>query len=312
MAESSAKAEDKPASAVLTLQEWLKLLSGRGVDMRVAMTLAAKIYSSHKSKELLGGLTAQKLAPIIPDKDQRRTVLNAVKGIASGQTYVKKRTRDSDLLEPLAAAKEEQATSLEFNEITDPESLIPVTITTNRAPVKTAWAYTVALRMGFDVQEALSIAHVHVHISSLKHALMLGNILNPAETKEAEDELSELPGEIPFVPKANKAKGKGRARGREEVVETAIGSSQPWVGIMRSRPVIERPDGTWRAIQKGLPVEPSVAYLYITRAFKDYTGHVMGSLKLLADSYTGDELNRLGMHMYIAEQTSFSSQVGHH
>jgi len=27
------------------------------------------------------------------------------------------------------------------------------------------------------------------------------------------------------------------------------------------RPVIERPDGTWRAIQKGVPVQPSVVSL---------------------------------------------------
>lgn len=42
------------------------------------------------------------------------------------------------------------------------------------------------------------------------------------------------------------------------------------------------------------------AYLYITRAFKDYTPHVMGSLKLLAASYPPDELNKLGMHMYVS------------
>jgi hypothetical protein len=51
----------------------------------------------------------------------------------------------------------------------------------------------VAETIGFDRQEALSLAHVHVHISSLKHALMLGNILNPQETKEAQEEMAELP-----------------------------------------------------------------------------------------------------------------------
>lgn len=35
-----------PPSAKLSLQEWLKVLSSRGVDMRVAMGLAAKMYDS--------------------------------------------------------------------------------------------------------------------------------------------------------------------------------------------------------------------------------------------------------------------------
>jgi hypothetical protein len=42
------------------------------------------------------------------------------------------------------------------------------------------------------------------------------------------------------------------------------------------------------------------AYFYITKAFKDYTPHVMGSLKLLAASYEVEELNRIGMHMYVS------------
>lgn len=42
------------------------------------------------------------------------------------------------------------------------------------------------------------------------------------------------------------------------------------------------------------------AYLYITRAFKDYTPHVMGALKLVAASYPPDELNRMGLGMYVS------------
>ncbi|RSH93530.1 hypothetical protein EHS25_007888 [Saitozyma podzolica] len=268
------------------------------------MTLAAKIYNSHNTKERLSKLDAKKLTTLVPDKEQRKTVLNAVKGIASGQAYSKKRTRDSDLLEPLKNkdADENLPQSLEFKEILDPEALIPLTVTVNRAPVKTAWAYVVARRMGFDVQESLSIAHVYVHISSLKHALMLGNILNPAEAREAEEEISELPGENGGMADgkggAGRSKGKGKVWGNAREGERG-GSSQPWVGILGAKiPVIERPDGTWRAIQKGVAIQPSVAYLYITRAFKDYTSHVMGALKLVAASYPPDELNRMGLGMY--------------
>lgn len=112
------------------------------------------------------------------------------------------------------------------------QSLIPVTLTTNRAPVKTAWAYTVARRLGFDLQEALSIAHVYVHFSSLKHALKLGNILNAQETKDAEEEIMELPGQEKDPSTGNKGKGRMWGNAKEGVRGQ---SSQPWVGILRAR-----------------------------------------------------------------------------
>lgn len=65
-------------------------------------------------------------------------------------------------------------------------------------------------------------------------------------------------------------------------------------------PVIERPDGTWRAIQKGVSVEPSVAYLYITRALKDHTAHVLGAMQLVAESYEPDELDVVALHLYVS------------
>lgn len=96
--------------------------------------------------------------------------------------------------------------------------------------------------MGFDIQESLSIAHVFVHLSSLKHALMLGNILNKEETKEAEDELAELPGEengwlAKKKERESPKKAKGAMGWRREVKDdrNVIGSSQPWVGILRAR-----------------------------------------------------------------------------
>ena len=117
-----------------------------------------------------------------------------------------------------------------------------MSITVNRAPVKTAWAYVVATRFGFDCREALSIAHVHVHISSMKHALMLGNILNADETREAEAEVRELPGDERWGTKKDVRSGRdgwrGKARRGEKEEVKSVGSSQPWVGIMRSRCVL--------------------------------------------------------------------------
>ncbi|WRT69464.1 uncharacterized protein IL334_006450 [Kwoniella shivajii] len=295
-------------TAQVGLQEWLKLLTARGVDMRIAMGLAAKIYKSHGTIERLGSITPQKLAGLIEDKEARKTVSNAIRGLASGEAVSKKRGRDSDLLEPLPnkkGAEDNLPLDIDFHPILDVEELLPLTLTTNRAPVSTAWAFTISRKLGFDVAESLSIAHVYVHISSLKHALMLGNILGEEETREAREEIEELPGgekDLPSKLRKKEVKGKGRNRfGRKDDEKVEIrshGSAQPWIGIMRAKPILERPDGTIRAIEKGVPVGPGQAYLYITRAFKDYTSHVMGALKLVADSYEADELNRMANFMY--------------
>ena len=89
--------------------------------------------------------------------------------------------------------------------------------------------------MRFDAQEALSIAHVYVHISSMKHALVFGNIRNKDETREPEAELRELPGEESRYPNKAAEQGKGWKRGREKEVVASVGSSQPWVGIMKAK-----------------------------------------------------------------------------
>lgn len=90
-----------PPGQLLPLADWLKLLSTRGVDMRVAMALAAKMcvaakirryltdvpgrYKSHNTKERLAELDNKKLMTLVTDKDQRKSVVNALKGITSGE-----------------------------------------------------------------------------------------------------------------------------------------------------------------------------------------------------------------------------------
>ncbi|WVQ79433.1 hypothetical protein IAT38_001531 [Cryptococcus sp. DSM 104549] len=296
------KAGPEP-TAKLSLPEWLKQLTSQGVDMRVAMGLAAKIYKSHGTIELLSGLTSQKVASLVDDKEARKTISNAVKAIASGTTNSKKRGRDRDLLEPLktdGAEEEEIPVDMEFHPIMDVGELYPLSITVNRAPVKTAWAYTIAMRLGFDHLESLSIAQAYVHISSLKHALTLGNILNEEEKREAELELGQLPdGDKGAKWKKEKERDRSRGGWKTKGKEAeSVGSAQPWVEVMGSKPIIERPDGTCRAIQKSVPVKPSQAFTYISKAFKESTHHVMGALKLIAESYEPQDLNRFGLGMY--------------
>lgn len=66
--------------------------------------------------------------------------------------------------------------------------------------------------------------------------------------------------------------------------------------------MIEREDHTWRAIEKGIAIPPSQAHRYVTKAFKEFAPHVMGAMKLVAESYTGEDLNLLGSGMYVSDQ----------
>jgi len=65
---------------------------------------------------------------------------------------------------------------------------------------------------------------------------MLGHILTPEQTKEAEEELAELPDGAKWVKKKEEPKAFGRKRFRDEgKPEESVGSSQPWVGLLRAK-----------------------------------------------------------------------------
>ncbi|ODO00659.1 hypothetical protein L198_02982 [Cryptococcus wingfieldii CBS 7118] len=297
------KATETAPDARLSLPEWLKVFTSRGVDMRGAMALAAKLYKSHGSTALISQIKPPQTSGVTDDKEKTKVINNAIKALAAGETINKKRGRDSDLLQPLKndGEDEEAPIGLGFAVNTDIEQLRGVKITTNRAPVKTAWAYTIALRLGFSHPESLSLAQAYVHINSLKHALKLGGILGEQEAKEARRELEELPGGADMSRLGREKRQKtARGSGGRDVPFVGVGdSAQPWVDILGAKPIIERSDGTCRAIQKGVPVKPGQAYSYISKAFKEKSPQAMGALKLVADSYEVEELNRLGNDMYM-------------
>lgn len=209
-------------------------------------------YKTHSTIDLLSKMTPAKVAGLIDDKETRKVINNAIKGLASGEPISKKRGRDSDLLQPLKENETEEDIPIDINfqfmtergvnvsrellhghhVLTSLQQLQGIRVITNRAPVKTAWAYTICMRLGFSHLESLSFAQAYVHINSLKHALMLGNILGEEETREAQRELEDLPdGE-----QGSWSKKRGRKPGKDQVTATvAVRSSQPWVGILGSK-----------------------------------------------------------------------------
>lgn len=65
---------------------------------------------------------------------------------------------------------------------------------------------------------------------------MLGNILNKQETKEAEEEMAELPDGAKWIKKKPEVIWNKKKRGREDGKEAeAMQSSQPWVGLLRAK-----------------------------------------------------------------------------
>ncbi len=71
-----------------------------------------------------------------------------------------------------------------------------------------------------------------------------------------------------------------------------------WLLSSTGRPLFQTQDQQWRALSKGTPVSPSVAFSYISRSFRQTTPHVIGSLRLLAESFSPQEINKKGWGLY--------------
>jgi len=71
------------------------------------------------------------------------------------------------------------------------------------------------------------------------------------------------------------------------------------VDLMGRRiPLYQTQLSKWRALVNGFPATPSTAFSYISRSFRQTTPHVVGALRLLAESYPPQELNKIGFSLY--------------
>ncbi|BGP13238.1 hypothetical protein JCM10213_004991 [Rhodosporidiobolus nylandii] len=268
----------------LPLPALLKLLTAAGprpphLSYSQAIAAASKLvpkgYTSHAK---LRTLTAVDLARIgVDDEDLRRAVMaalgksgstgKALKGAEDGGEFKRRRPgRESDLDKPLRSRKPKETVvdeDFDFEEIEAEEALEPKTVVVNRAPVMTAWACCVAERLGFRRQEALSIAHVFTDLNASSKGVSLG-IMAP------------------------------------DAAKVEVGPSQPFVDILgRKVPVLSTQHGEWRAISKGVVVDPARAFAYMRTGFRQQLGAVIGSMRLLANSFSPTELNNKGYGLYL-------------
>ncbi|KAI6105781.1 hypothetical protein F5141DRAFT_1006834, partial [Pisolithus sp. B1] len=155
------------------------------------------------------------------------------------------------------------------------------TAVVNRAPVMTAWAMVVAERLGFDREESLSIASVYTEANAVSKGVSLGLV----EERRKKDVETLPEGKQPYVD----------LMGRRQVHTLFMTFEDPH-GILC--PLYQTRESKWLALSGGSPVSPSTAFSYISRSFRQTTPYVMGSLRLLAESYSPQRLNELGYSLY--------------
>ncbi|KAF9268051.1 hypothetical protein L218DRAFT_918285 [Marasmius fiardii PR-910] len=282
-------------SEKIPLPKFLKVLTSGNVPVAKAMVISSKIYKECHTAEQLSQLTDIKLKAFgVDEKDLRKLVLAAVKKagytprrvseaehIAStSRTFLPQSTVDvittptkrkrkwtGEENEFLPKGPVDEASlygSLEFNEVLEETILRTKSVVINRAPLMTAWATVVAERMGFQREEALSIASVYTEMNAISKGVSLG------------------------IFKAGKEKGLDAARG----------GTQPYVDFIGRRPLYQNQKDQWRALLNGTPATPSAAYGYISRSFRQTTPHIIGALRLLVNSYSPQEINNKAWSLY--------------
>lgn len=153
------------------------------------------------------------------------------------------------------------------------------TIKINRAPVLCLWASVVAERLGFDRDEALSLARALTGLTAYAKGVSLGLYQpTPASLREKRRKLKE--GEALTV---------------------------DFMG--RAIPVV-RTDSGIRALAKGLPVKPESVAGYLTKAFGESLPELQAALERVARSLSPEELAPKAFGLYVKFRPSVPAGAG--
>jgi hypothetical protein len=136
----------------------------------------------------------------------------------------------------------------------------------NRAPVLTLWATTVAERLGFDKDEALSLGKAVAGLNAQSKGQRLG-IFKPVS------------GEV--------KKARARKRGEEFFVEICG----------RHVPAINTPDGV-RAVVKNQPIEGKSVQRYLESKFGESLGTARDAMRDLAKAFRPEQLRTNAFNLY--------------
>jgi hypothetical protein len=136
----------------------------------------------------------------------------------------------------------------------------------NRAPVLTLWATIVAQYLGFSEEEALTLGKAVAGYTAQFKGRSLG-----IYTKKEKGETEE-----------------GEAEEREVQLVELMG---------RQIPILEEAGGV-RAVTKEKPIDPESVQRYLRNKFGDNLEGASAAMKVLAESYEPDELNRVAFRLY--------------
>jgi len=136
----------------------------------------------------------------------------------------------------------------------------------NRAPVLTLWATTVAERLGFDREEALSLGKAVAGLTAQSKGRRLG-IYKP------------VPQEV--------KKARARRRGEEFLIEICG----------RPVPAINTMDGV-RAVINNKPIEAKGVERYLESKFGESLGAARAAMRDLAKAFRPEQLLENGFRLY--------------
>jgi hypothetical protein len=139
-------------------------------------------------------------------------------------------------------------------------------IVINRAPVLTLWASTVAERLGFDQDEALSLGKAVAGLTAQSKGQRLG-IYKP------------VPQEI--------KKARAQKRGEEFFIEICG----------RSVPAIKTTDGV-RAVTKDKPIDAKSVERYLESKFRESLGTARAAMRDLAKAFRPEQLSENAFSLY--------------
>ena len=140
------------------------------------------------------------------------------------------------------------------------------TVTVNRAPVMTLWAAIVNERMGFEPDEAFSLARAVTGLNAQSKGQRLGIYEAPEERGE-----------------------KARQRKPEEAFSVKV--------LGRPVPAINTDKGV-RGLREDKIINPTSARRYVEKKFGDQLPEVRAAMESLADSYDPDELAKKAYDLY--------------
>ena len=141
-------------------------------------------------------------------------------------------------------------------------------ITINRAPVMTLWATVVAERIGYEPDEALTLAKAVTGLNAQSKGRRLGIFSEQPEEDKPE---------------------KQRQHKADDTFSLVI--------LGRHIPAINTPDGI-RAVEKDKPIQPASVQRYLETKFGADLSQVQEAFKDLASSYPPEELKLKAYQLY--------------